>query len=215
MYIIGERSEPTYIHVVVQPSPVLLYSRHMYYIYTWRCTCMYLTMHFGPVYKLCTCIWDPRGPGTAHVLLANVTSLASSTRHQCIASTSILHVCCYTVTASLHEKHVHSTCIYCIYTSSISVYRIHVNYVWSVRYTYMYTCYIYSMFRSLFVYTPLGHGVYILHVLGYVQIPLTFVYVVHCFACICAYIHILSVHMHRRVNIVAICVYVCVCLFSL
>ena len=49
------------------------------------CICVYGTMHFGPVYKLCTCIWDPRGPGIAHALHADITSLASSARHQCVA----------------------------------------------------------------------------------------------------------------------------------
>ena len=39
-------------------------------------------MHFDPMYKLCTCIWDPRGPGIVHALCANLTGFASSARHQ-------------------------------------------------------------------------------------------------------------------------------------
>ena len=46
---------------------------------------MYWMMHFGPMYKLCTCIWDLRGQGIAHVLCANITSFASSAHHQCVA----------------------------------------------------------------------------------------------------------------------------------
>ena len=69
---------------------------------------------FSPVYKLCTCIWDPRGPGIVHALCANITGLASSARHQCVAFNYYMYI------ASLHTySYTYLTLLVCVYVCSV------------------------------------------------------------------------------------------------